>query len=74
WASGSSNNPQFMHSVDDVIAGMDVLTREPKPRLVVCWINNARNSLPGLVARGRVGHLPKMGDDPCVVENPKNFS
>jgi len=43
-------------------------------RLVVCWLNNARNSLPGLAERGRVGHLPKMGDEPCVVESPKNFS
>ncbi len=42
--------------------------------LVVCWLNNARNSLPGLAERGRVGHLPKMGDEPCVVESPKNFS
>ena len=43
-------------------------------KLVVCWLNNARNSLPGLAERGRVGHLPKMGDEPCVVESPKNFS
>jgi len=42
--------------------------------LVVCWLNNARNSLPGLAARGRVGHLPKMGDEPCVVESRRNFS
>jgi len=42
--------------------------------LVVCWINNARNFLPGLAERGRVGHLPKMGDEPCVVESPKSFS
>jgi len=42
--------------------------------LVVCWINNARNSLRGLAARGRVGHLPKMGDEPCVVASQRNFS
>src|SRR5574341_100244 len=35
--------------------------------LVVCWINNARNCLPGLVACGRVDHLPKMGEEPCAV-------
>lgn len=28
-------------------------------QLVVCWINNARNSLPGLAAHGRVGHRQK---------------
>jgi ATP-dependent DNA helicase RecQ len=43
-------------------------------RLVVCWINNARNSLSGLAERGRVGHLPKMGDEPCVVASQRNFS
>jgi photosystem II stability/assembly factor-like uncharacterized protein len=42
--------------------------------LVVCWINNARNSLRGLAARGRVGHLPKMGAEPCVVVSQRDFS
>jgi hypothetical protein len=42
--------------------------------LVDCWINNARNSLLGLAEGGRVGHLLKMGDEPCVVESPKNSS
>ncbi len=42
--------------------------------LVVCWLNNARNSLPGLAEHGRVGHLPKMGDEPCVVASQRNFS
>jgi hypothetical protein len=45
-----------------------------KGYLVVCWINNARNSLPSLVERGRVGHLPIKGDDICVVESRKNYS
>jgi hypothetical protein len=42
--------------------------------LVVCWLNNARNSLPGLAEHGSVGHLPKMGDEPCVVASQRNFS
>jgi hypothetical protein len=42
--------------------------------LVVCWINNARNSWLGLSERGKVGHLLKKGDEPCVVESPKNSS
>ncbi len=42
--------------------------------LGVCWINNARNILLGLAERGRVGHVLKMGDEPCVVESPKNSS
>jgi hypothetical protein len=42
--------------------------------LVVCWINNARNSLPSLAERDRVGHLPLIGDDICVVESRKNSS
>jgi hypothetical protein len=41
---------------------------------VVCWLNNARNSLPGLAEHGSVGHLPKMGDEPCVVASQRNFS
>jgi len=42
--------------------------------LVVCWLNNARNSLPGLAEHGSVGDLPKMGDEPCVVASQRNFS
>jgi uncharacterized protein len=42
--------------------------------LVVCWINNARNSLSGLTEHGRVGHLPKMGDERCVVASRRNFN
>src|SRR3990172_3748957 len=30
--------------------------------LVVCWLNNARNSLPDLVERSRVGYPLKTGD------------
>ena len=44
------------------------------PHLVVCWLNNARNSLPDLVERSRVGYPLKTGDQPCVVESPKNSS
>jgi hypothetical protein len=40
WASGSSNNPLFMHSIEDIIAGMDVLTHETNPNL-------AKNEPPG---------------------------
>ena len=42
--------------------------------LVVCWLRNARNSLPGLAEHGSVGHLPKMGDEPCEVASQRNFS
>ena len=42
--------------------------------LVVCWLNNARNSLLDLAERSRVGHPLKTGDQPCVVESPKNSS
>ena len=42
--------------------------------LVVCWINNARNSLPGLAEHGSVGHPLKRGDQPCVVASPRNSS
>ena len=42
--------------------------------LVVCWLNNARNSLRGLAEHGSVGHLSKMGDEPCVVASQRNFS
>ena len=42
--------------------------------LVVCWLNNARNSLPDLVERSRVGYPLKTGDQPCVVESQRNFS
>jgi len=40
WASGSSNNPMLMHSINNVIAAMDVLTHETKPNL-------AKNEPPG---------------------------
>jgi hypothetical protein len=42
--------------------------------LVVRWLNNARNSLLDLAERSRVGHPLKTGDQPCVVESPKNSS
>ncbi len=42
--------------------------------LVVCWLNDARNSLPGMAERSRVGHPLKTGDQPCVVGSPKNSS
>jgi len=42
--------------------------------LVVCCINNARNCLSGLCACGRVAHLPKMGDEACVIANQRNSS
>ena len=31
WISGSSSNPQLVHFVNNVVAGIDVLTRETKP-------------------------------------------
>jgi hypothetical protein len=31
WIRGSCSNPQLAHSVENVIAGIDVLTHEPKP-------------------------------------------
>jgi hypothetical protein len=40
WISGSSFNPQFAFSVDNVIAGIDVLIHEPKP-------NSIKNEPPG---------------------------
>jgi hypothetical protein len=40
WISGSSSNPQFTFYVDNVIAGIDVLTHESKPNL-------ERNEPPG---------------------------
>jgi len=42
--------------------------------LVVCWLNNARNSLLDLGERSRVGHRLKTGEQPCVVESPKDSS
>jgi hypothetical protein len=33
WISGSSTNPQMAYLVNDVIAGIDVLTLETKPQL-----------------------------------------
>jgi hypothetical protein len=42
--------------------------------LVICWLNNARNSLLELAERSRVGHPLKTGEQPCVVESPKNSS
>jgi len=32
WISGSSSNPQLAHLVNNVIIGIDVLTRETKPK------------------------------------------
>jgi hypothetical protein len=34
WISGSSSNPQLAFCVENVIAGIDVLTHEQKPNLV----------------------------------------
>ena len=64
----------YDESSNQVKVSADVVSSLTTIELVVCWLNNARNSLPGLAEHGSVDHLPKMGDEPCEVASQRNFS